>query len=180
MLTHSADLCSLLSDTVPLLQGEEAGSPIDSKPEVFWPWTSVSVCGVWLSQVMHPYCVFVKHNLSFFWLFVSGGNVTFFFFPRHDFLDSTKYYPWKLHEYIYTWMDAKTSDQQAFSVRFACPPAEKLFLWKFILDFLPTVISSVALQWQTLSCFLLQSSTHVHTYDFLTVSLCEIRGIDCF
>lgn len=80
MLTHSADLCSLLSDTVPLLQGEEAGSPIDSKPEVFWPWTSVSVCGVWLSQVMHPYCVFVKHNLSFFWLFVSGGNVTFFFF----------------------------------------------------------------------------------------------------
>lgn len=25
------------------LQGEEAGSPVDSKPEVFWYWTLVSV-----------------------------------------------------------------------------------------------------------------------------------------
>lgn len=180
MLTHSADLCSLLSDTVPLLQGEEAGSPIDSKPEVFWPWTSVSVCGVWLSQVMQDKLCLLNTTYPFFDCLSPEGMLPFFFFPRHDFLDSTKYYPWKLHEYIYTWMDAKTSDQQAFSVRFACPPAEKLFLWKFILDFLPAVISSVALQWQTLSCFLLQSSTHVHTYDFLTVSLCEIRGIDCF
>lgn len=80
MLTHSADLCSLLSDTVPLLQGEEAGSPIDSKPEVFWPWTSVSVCGVWLSQVMHPYCVFVKHNLSFFLIVCLWRECYLFFF----------------------------------------------------------------------------------------------------
>lgn len=140
MLTHFADLCSLLSDSIPLLQGEEAGSPIDSKPEVFWPWTSVSVCVVFGCgrSCTHTLCLL---NTTYPFFERLSPEVMSFFFSCHDSLDSTEYYPWKLHGYIYTRMDTKTSDKQAFSFRFACPPAGKLFLWKFILDFLSTVIS---------------------------------------
>uniref|UniRef100_A0A3P8TFV4 Si:dkey-178k16.1 n=1 Tax=Amphiprion percula TaxID=161767 RepID=A0A3P8TFV4_AMPPE len=43
------------------LKDEEAGSPVDSKPEVFWPWTFVSVCLQFLDK---PEDVLQKHQAS--------------------------------------------------------------------------------------------------------------------
>lgn len=153
MLTHFADLCSLLSDPVPLLQGEEAGSPIDSKPEVFWPWTSVSVCVAFgcCRSCTHTLCL-LNTTYPFFDCLSPEGMLLFFFHVMTSWILPSIIHGNCMNISTQEWTQKRLINRPFLFV-LRVRSLEKLFLWKFILDFLSTVISSVALQWQTLSCF---------------------------